>query len=227
MTPKVTVAIARLGGEWKAEDPAFWPSWLPAWRQNELGRYVRPGDRLRGFAASFLLKQLIAMHFGESGGVSLASLARDSLGRYETGTALDVGVSHSGEVVLAAASTQARIGIDVEPLRALNPADYGEVFPPERMALVLAAPDPAAAFLSAWTRLEAALKADGRGFLAPAAVAAWEEERLEIDSRRWYLTEFQPSPGYLACLAADSKVVDISFHDYSESLAKEEYLCRR
>ena len=60
------------------------------------------------------------------------------------------------------------VGVDVEEV----PAQYGRlqrdalrrVLSAEELAQVEASPDPAVAFALAWTRVEAVLKADGRGF---------------------------------------------------------------
>lgn len=117
--------------------------------------------RLGEFAAGLLLAGVLGVHndeqlvIGPEGKPELA--AGDPC----------IGLSHDdGMAVLAVAF--GAVGVDVEEV----PAQYDKlerdalrgVVSDEQIERVEASPDPALAFALAWTRVEAILKADGRGF---------------------------------------------------------------
>jgi 4'-phosphopantetheinyl transferase len=89
-------------------------------------------------------------------------------------------VSHGGEILLIGFSTQAALGVDVEPFSA--GAAWREVVPrlhATERASVMAAADPETAFLRIWTRKEAVAKATGFGFT--------------LDTRSWAVSGGRPS----------------------------------
>lgn len=88
-------------------------------------------------------------------------------------------LSHSGDLILLALHRERPVGVDVEQLRpglAWRPIAR-RVLPPEEWQALEA--EGAEAFLAAWCRLEARLKAQGLGLAglgqpAPAAVELWD-----------------------------------------------------
>lgn len=79
-------------------------------------------------------------------------------------------LSHSGPVTVLAVS-DAPVGVDLEHLRDIPDAIVRRFFPESFRTELEAAPEDAKpeTFFRLWTRLEAALKADGRGLTAPRA----------------------------------------------------------
>jgi 4'-phosphopantetheinyl transferase EntD len=117
--------------------------------------------RLGEFAAGLLLAAVLGVRSDDA-------LALGPEGKPELAAGSPhIGLSHDdGMAVLAVAPGV--VGVDVEEV----PAQYGRlqrdalrrVLSGEGLAQVEASPDPAVAFALAWTRVEAVLKADGRGF---------------------------------------------------------------
>lgn len=129
---------------------------------------------------------------------------------------LHFNLSHSEELAVYAFSCDAPVGIDVEYLRALPEAmRLADRFfsAPEARAIASLTPEKqGVAFLRAWTRKEAYLKATGEGIsasLAAIEVTLLEEEacrilRLGGDDRaaaRWQLWELVPDADSLAAVA--------------------------
>lgn len=87
-----------------------------------------------------------------------------------------VSVSHAEDLVaVAAARGTAALGIDVEPNHAAGRvAELGRLFAPA-----------AAPTLAAWTRIEAAIKADGRGIAIDPSAVRMQEEPQTSDQRLW------------------------------------------
>lgn len=146
------------------DPPADWASHLglvcPRYQGKAKTNAPEP-TRLGEFAAGLLLAAVLgvrsddALVLGPEGKPELAAGSPH------------IGLSHDdGMAVLSVAPGE--VGVDVEEV----PAQYGRlqrdalrrVLSGEGLAQVEASPDPALAFALAWTRVEAVLKADGRGF---------------------------------------------------------------
>jgi 4'-phosphopantetheinyl transferase len=133
-----------------------------------------------------------------------------------TGYPLHFNVSHTDGLAVFAVG-HARVGVDVERIRPIPDAD-GLVtrFFSRRECAQFHALSPAerpAAFLRAWTRKEAVLKAIGRGVqsLDCCDVTFGEGEQpalLELDGKRsaagsWELFAWEPAAGYMAAGAVE------------------------
>ncbi len=146
------------------DPPADWTSHLglvcPRYQGKAKTNAPEP-TRLGEFAAGLLLAAVLGVRSDDA-------LALGPEGKPELATGFPhIGLSHDdGMAVLAIASGV--VGVDVEEV----PAQYGRlqrdalrrVLSAEELAKTEASPDPAMAFALAWTRVEAVLKADGRGF---------------------------------------------------------------
>jgi 4'-phosphopantetheinyl transferase len=121
---------------------------------------------------------------------------------------IEFNASHSGDLVALAFAKETPVGIDVEQRRRLSDA-LGlaqRYFSAEEVAIVTAAADVVAAFLTIWTAKEAIVKATGegigagdlRGFTVPFGES---QMRLVIDG--WSVASVDPPlDGYYAAVAA-------------------------
>lgn len=144
--------------------PVDWASHLrlvcPRYQGKATTKAPEPA-RLGEFAAGLLLASVLGVRLDDA-------LALGPEGKPELATGFPhIGLSHDdGMAVLAIAPGV--VGVDVEEV----PAQYGRlqrdalrrVLSAEELAKTEASPVPAMAFALAWTRVEAVLKADGRGF---------------------------------------------------------------
>ncbi|CAN5287777.1 hypothetical protein BH11ACT4_BH11ACT4_21930 [soil metagenome] len=167
----------------------------------ELDRYRSAGDRAEAFLAGrMLLRALAAELTGVAAAdIRIAARCPDCGGPHGRpvieGSRLHVGLAHCPTAVVAAASWDGPIGIDVEQ----SPGS------PEAVAAIGAL--TGLADLRHWTRVEAVLKADGRGLrVDPAAVSVNESARgvegaIAGSSARYLLTEPRLPGGLLATVA--------------------------
>lgn len=135
-------------------------------------------------------------------------------------TDLAFNISHSDQRMLCAVTHGARVGVDVEQIRA--PADLDAISarffaPAEQRALqALPADRQVAGFFACWTRKEAFIKALGGGLsipldafvvrvdpAGPAALLAVEKERLPepVDVDGWSICDIRVGPGFAAAMA--------------------------
>lgn len=132
--------------------------------------------------------------------------------------AKDFSISYSGELVVLAISTRARVGIDLEAHREEDFAGISRRFlHPEEVASLPSngAPNHAATFLRYWTIKEAVAKSTGLGFglpfaalaarLSPPALTIWPPEYTALARTRLFTeTIITLSGPYYLALAVTS-----------------------
>jgi len=146
----------------------------------------RPGSFLAG---RLLLRDLIA-ELGAEG--DLVAVCPDCGGPHGKpllqGSSLQLSLSHGAGVVVAAASWDAPVGIDVEA-------------PPSAAALAAIGEVAGEATLERWTRVEAILKADGRGLRVDPRRVIITGDEGELDGTRYAVSEHDLAPGVRVSVA--------------------------
>lgn len=186
--------------------------------------YLSSRGLLRGLLAAALDKPASALVF-EYGAHGKPALA----GPFSQGRILHFNLSHSAGWAMFALAWERELGIDLESASRLqrNTADLsglaGRVLSARELSIWQALPDAAAregAFLRAWTRKEAYVKATGKGFfdevnrIEVALDAAAPKPSLTLPSssrqdetaRNWVLHDLSAPAGFAAALAVERKV---------------------
>ena len=153
---------------------------------------------------------------------------------------LSFNLAHAGDLALCAVADGSQVGVDIEALRPISNAGAiaSRFFAPsEAAALERLPPDRRAhAFLRAWTRKEALVKAEGAS--AARELAAIE---LEIDPAAaprllawrgrdraglpWALRDLELPPAYLGALALRGSILSVVARDFPrDALGKPEAL---
>lgn len=170
----------------------------PAERERHDGT---PEHRRTSFLAGrLILRRLAAELLGiEPASVELVAVCPDCGGAHGrpvlTDSTLQLSLSHSRDAVVAAASWDAPVGVDIESL------DQSAA------AVSAIASLTGEASLLRWTRIEAILKADGRGLrVDPGQVSIAEvddhlEGRVSGESTRYRLSEVELQPDLRVSLA--------------------------
>jgi 4'-phosphopantetheinyl transferase len=173
--------------------------------------YLPPAARQRFVRGRAVVRQVLGIHLGMPP-ESVPVLERAAASPRLLLPGPEFSLSRCPDLILVAVSDRP-IGADVERLDAapdgavLAPA----VLLPEEAAAVGAAPreDAGWAFVRAWTRREAWLKAHGIGFGADPfdnpeleqVLPADEGPVVDAAGERWWLVEVQPSPAHVAVVA--------------------------
>ncbi len=181
----------------KQSEGAALPLLTPERRTEVLG--IKPEqDRLHRIAAGLLLRHVLGVTADED-------LVRDPLGKRRlAGEGPCFNLSHGGNYAVLAVF-HSPVGIDIEPV--------GEKIPiriPKRYLqadeLVWLESDPSPErFARLWTRLESALKADGRGF------SLGKRDFSVLDSGKpWHLETFAYQDHCISCAAGIPFEVEIN-----------------
>jgi 4'-phosphopantetheinyl transferase len=174
--PSATAGVPALQGNdvhaWWVDLSGSHPSdteqWLTLEEQARAQRFVFDRDQRRFAHAHIALNQLLCAYTGLA--VHQLPISLNSHGKPQLPAGLNLGfnLSHSGDCGLIALSRHRHVGVDLE-LMDDTPRDRHElaasVFTPQEQQALLATPPTQHehAFLTAWTRKEAVLKALGVG----------------------------------------------------------------
>lgn len=102
---------------------------------------------------------------------------------------LDFNISHSKGIVICALGMFGKIGIDVELIHAIIPSHYKTMFTQQELENIQNSTTILPTFFRYWTRKEAIMKADGRGFYLPPASFETIEDKAIVEGKIWYLKE--------------------------------------
>jgi 4'-phosphopantetheinyl transferase len=204
---------------------------LSADEQQRASRFLRVGDRARFVACRAALRWILGRY-----GARPAESCRFDYGPYgkprlldpPEGAALQFNVSHSGGLALVAIARDRPVGVDLEQLHPdVDIQGVGRmVFSVAEQDALQSFPEQQrlAAFFDFWTRKESYLKAIGRGFSglsqqvtvtsAMGAEGSVLEGAAEGPSRRWFVANFSPAPGYTAAVAVEGDCSHCSCGDY-------------
>ncbi len=180
--------------------------------RSRLERIASPGRRDRARIAWATRRLLLARHLGcdpESVVIVRPREGAPVLAGPDEG--LHFSLSHSGEAMLFAVSTAARVGADIEQV------DVGadvvrlarRFFPiAEAQAIeALSPPDARDLFFRLWVRKEALLKATGGGVPSRLRTLSLPQEddrgRIEFETETWTVRDLVGIAGYAAAVAAE------------------------
>jgi len=181
--------------------------------EEDRSRFSRCRSALRSLLAEYLSIPAAEVRF------EYQPNGKPQLATVQNQRALEFNVSHSGNLALIAVSSERRLGVDIEKIRAdVDTVALAERFfsRRERAGLqALADHLRVPAFYACWTRKEAFLKATGSGLSFPLAdfsVTTHPDQEPEIEEingqpeagKKWYLADLPAIAGYRAALALEN-----------------------
>jgi len=182
----------------------------------DISRKVRAYRRWQDAHAALLGKHLLikAMsHFNQP--APLDALQYSATGRPYLDGALDFNISHAGNLVVCAVSTDDRIGIDLEELKPIEFSDFNGLFTVKEWEDIHAAADPLAQFYHYWTIKEAVVKADGVGISELNTLTVINHDTAQLLDTTWYLKKIPLAAEYVCHLATAAAAPDITIEEVS------------
>ena len=124
-------------------------------------RFVKHDDAVRSAVGALLLARMTARAVGDG---AMPKIARTEYGKpYVVGhPEVQLSLTHSGSII-ACASADEPVGVDVEQVRPVDFADFDSWLTESEKQAIAAAADPVREFYRIWTAREAFAKCDGRG----------------------------------------------------------------
>ncbi|MBE9527410.1 MAG: 4'-phosphopantetheinyl transferase superfamily protein [Proteobacteria bacterium] len=146
----------------QSEQIADWIEELPIIKQKQVKKLRQKNDQVLSLAGLQLLK--IAMSEYTDNPFSLDQLQFPKLGKPFFKGGIDFNISHSGEIVCCVISDTAKVGIDIELQREVNPATLNKfVTESDCSVKETNTDDQKQLFFNLWTKNEAIIKAANLG----------------------------------------------------------------
>ncbi|HEY6978202.1 MAG TPA: 4'-phosphopantetheinyl transferase superfamily protein [Chitinophagaceae bacterium] len=177
---------------------------------NKILRLKRWEDRQATLYGKLLLKKGL-----EEAGLDpgLIDLKYTKYGRPYLEHAFDFNISHSAGYVVCVISTNSKIGIDIEEVKAIQIDDFKEHFSKEEWNTITGSDDKYFWFYYYWTAKEAVIKAEGKGLNLPLKDIIINNSKTKIEQTIWYIKRISFDNSYILQIASDKAIneeIDLS-----------------
>lgn len=177
---------------------------LPQKDQDRILRFKRWQDRQIHLAGRLLLLKGLLEH-GLPIGI-LESVKTNSYGKPFTTHNIEFSLSNSGVCAVCAITDTPQIGIDVETIKNIDISNFKSIMSLDEWNDIQNAKNKLTAFYSFWTKKEAILKADGRGFSVPLEQIHIGKNSAIISNEPWFISEIPLEASYICHLATRNPV---------------------
>jgi 4'-phosphopantetheinyl transferase len=116
----------------------------------------------------------------------------------------DFNISHSGDLIVIAASAAVKVGVDVEQIRLLKRLSFKRVMSADELADIEQTP---VLFFDLWSKKEAVVKAADTVGLARMSDVSLKQDMAVLDEKQWFLKSINLDDQYAVNMAT-SKAVD-------------------
>jgi phosphopantetheinyl transferase len=168
-----------------------WLSDLAINKQAKVKRLINRNNRVTSLLATRLLL-LCARHAGIKD-FRLQDIHYPEHGKpgwySEAGIFFDFNITHSGNIIMLAASTTSTVGVDAEQIRELKNLNFKMVLSTDELAEIQLTPE---LFFELWSKKEAVVKAANTTGLARMRDVILKNSCAILDDRRWYLNNIDP-----------------------------------
>jgi 4'-phosphopantetheinyl transferase len=180
---------------------------LPEELAARAGRFRRWQDRQASILGKRLL-QLLRRRIGLP--EALSEMSWTQQGRPFLPGPGDFNISHTDGLVICGWTEAGRIGVDVERIRPIDPAQFASVLSGQEQAAVQASATPGTTLLRIWARKEAVAKAAGSGITGDELPSCERAGTVTFAGGRWTLRDL-PLPGYAAACAVSEPAANPPF----------------
>lgn len=181
---------------------------LLTYREKErIVKYVNPLDRLQRACGRVILKRmLIDEGYAEN---VLQYIRLDQYFRPYIDHLIDFNISHADKQVVVAMSMNTRLGVDVEKVQVIDISNFDRALTGDEADRIKLSNDPIRYFYELWTKKEAVLKANGKGFHLPLSAISIGSDSASCETEVWKLQKMQVHSDYCCHLAfSGSQVIE-------------------
>lgn len=171
---------------------------LPKDVRKGITKFKRKQDQLASLYGKLLLQEGL-FRFGMKS--SLNDLQYTKYNKpYVKNNQVSFNISHSGDYVVCAISNEVNtLGIDIEKNQKINFNDFQNIWTERELKLIN---KKTKIFYKYWTRKEALIKADGRGFMLDLKKIDVVNSKLLLNDKLYYLKEININVDYTMHLAS-------------------------
>ena len=163
-----------------------------------------------------LLGKLLLIHALDEFGLKkevLHSLQFSEFGKPYLEGKFNFNIAHSDQVVVCCFSKYCSLGVDVEKITGTNPSELNLVFTKAELDEIQNSPNPQSLLFNLWTKKEAVIKADGRGFQLDALDISVSQNPTIIGECSWFLQRLDLYSNYSCHLATDKEILTVNLKE--------------
>lgn len=214
----IHVLVTRLQGKLSTEQFKRYMNQIPPEGQVEILKSKRWRNSQLRLLGRLLLNIGLMKYFDLKPGV-LSEIAYTKFNRpYFPNFSVDFNISHAGDCVVCGMAGDARVGVDVEEVKPVDPGACLNALSENELQSIQRSQNPDLKFCSYWTRKEAVVKADGGGKVPLHQVTfSQRDSEAMLFSKKWFLHEIPLGQDYCGHLAIDKRVSknQISYEEIS------------
>lgn len=132
-------------------------------------------------------------------------IKRNQYGRPYIEGGIDFNISHSKNMVACVLSDETTVGIDVEAIQDIDMTLMQTYFQNEWNEIINS-PNPLQTFYHHWTRKEAVIKADGRGFAVQIEHVTTLNDKCNLGEQTYHLRSLDLNKKYMVHLASSKAI---------------------
>lgn len=175
---------------------------LPQELQEKNNKYRFNRDKYAHVLGKILLKKNIEKSF------RIDSLNLLKYGEYNKPyiphIGFDFNISHSGNYVLFALTTNGGIGVDIEEKKTISYVDFLETFSESEQHIIEHSNHPLECFYDFWVRREAVIKANGKGFFSKYREMTESKGSIELEGKKYFYQEIKLDTNYKVYISSDN-----------------------
>lgn len=199
----VTILFTKLNSE-EAKRTAARIDELPLTEQQRMSNYHDEERKAEKIAGRLLLKEMLQIY------APAESLSLSDLQYHENQPFFPNGfhfsIAHSGGLIVCAASTEYKLGIDVEAIKPVDLSLYSNFFTTNEWKEIDNRQD---AFYDAWTKKEAVLKASGKGI--NLALNSFEVlNKTIVEEQEYFIQVINLATNYSCHIASDKPLASMN-----------------
>jgi len=202
MNNQVCIFFAHIYPDFSSEKYEDYYATLPSFLSNRVKGYKKYSDQILGVLGKHLLLKCMA---------KLGLPTRLTSYNYDVNKRpflkefpnLDFNISHSGNVVICAASLNMRLGIDVEQIKPIQLSNFRMQFSNTEWKSLQETANCKKLFFQYWVKKEAVAKTDGSGLFLDFSKLEVTRDRIYYKNIFWLFTPISIRSDYLAFLATN------------------------
>ncbi|MEM9847382.1 MAG: 4'-phosphopantetheinyl transferase superfamily protein [Bacteroidota bacterium] len=181
---------------------------FPSDFQQKIAKFRFWKDAQASLLGRLLAQEAMMTQFGKV--LNYQAIAYTDLGKpYLPNSAIQFNISHTQGMVVCALARELTFGIDVEYKQPIDIRDFKFQMTDGEWQLISNAANQKDEFYNYWTRKEAIIKAEGKGFsmdLKSFEVLSCAHP-ITVEAKEWYLYPIEIAPTHCCHLAVDKEIL--------------------
>jgi len=188
---------------------------LPAPMQKEVSKYSLEKDKYRTLGGKILLEHYLKKNTA----FTLFNIKRTSYNKpYIPNSTINFNISHSSNYVVLAITQSNILGIDIEDMSyEINLNDFQKVLTDDEYHHIKGSNNYKREFYSIWTKKEAILKCEGKGFLNDISKVHLDNKVIKFQNQQYFSFSYSFNNYIISLIYQKSDIIKIFYKSYIDN----------